>query len=135
VQSFVLADHVYVDTRTGKKVIAGTFNQVNLAEGDVRLPREVAAYLALTNCRGHVELQLRHIDLAGDTVLLKTGIIKIDAEDPLHVYEVVAHIPPLPLPHPGIYALEVYCNDQCVGGLRIHAVRRSAAGPGQAGPA
>ena len=125
VQSFILADQVYIDSRTGKKIIAGTFNHVHLGASQNSLGRGVFAYLALTNCRGRVELQLKHVDLADDRVLHRSGRIGFDADDPLQTYEIVVEIPPLPLPHEGAYALEAWCNGEVAGSIRLGVVRKA----------
>lgn len=125
VQSFILADHVYVDARSGKKVIAGTFNQVHLGVNQTALHR-VFAYLAVINCRGRVEIQLRHVDLADGSELRKSGVIGFDAADPLQTYEIVIEVPPLPMPHEGAYALEAYCNDELAGSIRIGVKQKHA---------
>jgi hypothetical protein len=124
VQSFILADHVYVDARTGKKVIAGTFNEIRLRPQQETLGREVYAYLAMTNCRAHIEAQLRHVDLSDESVLWTSREIKFEAVDPLQTYEVVIEVARLPFPHPGTYVMEVWCNEQRTGAIRLHAVRK-----------
>jgi hypothetical protein len=123
VQSFILADHVYIDSKTGKKIIAGTFNRVALGEGQSSL-HPVVAYLALVGCHGPVSLQVRLADLDDGKVLRSSGVLRFDARDPLETYEVVIEVPPLPLPHEGIYALEALCNDQLAGNIRLHVARR-----------
>ena len=129
VQSFILADHVYVDVSTGKKVIAGTFNEVRLRPDQTALERVVYAYLAITNCRGRVALQLRHVDLNDDSTLRESGVLRLDTRDPLRTYEVVMDVPHLPFPHSGFYALEACCNGQRIASIRLHAVLPE--GPGQ----
>jgi len=133
IQSFILADHVYIDSRTGKKIIAGTFNHVHLGASQNSLGRGVFAYLALTNCRGRIEVQLRHLDLADNRVLHRSGMIGFDADDPLQTYELVVEVPPLPLPHEGAYALEAWCNREVAGSIRLGVVRKPKppAGPEQ----
>lgn len=123
IQSFILADHVYVDAQTGKKVIAGTFDRVSLGASQKAL-HPVFAYLAVTNCRGWIRLQLRHVDLADGSVLHTSGVLRFEADDPLRTYEVVIEIPPLPLPHEGTYAIEAYCNDELAGSIRIGVSRK-----------
>ena len=120
VQSFILADHVYQDV-SGKKIIAGTFNMlVSEAFGPDRvMNKPVFAYLAITGCHGTLQVQLRYVDLKDDSVLLQSGIIPVEAGDPLATYEVIMEVPPLPLPHPGQYSFEAYCNGERIGGLKV----------------
>ena len=127
VQSFILADHVYVDSQSGKKVIAGTFNRVALGVSQTALV-PVYAYLALTNCRGHVEFHVRLIDLGDGNILHESARLRFDAQDPLHIYELVMELSPLPLPHEGSYALEACCNGQTIGSVTIGVARRKRPG-------
>ena len=56
-QALVLADHVYVDAETGKKIIAGTFNELHAAEFPTQFAHVTFAYLCLTDLRGEAELE------------------------------------------------------------------------------
>ncbi|MGQ9573923.1 MAG: hypothetical protein ACUVUC_01270 [Thermoguttaceae bacterium] len=139
-QALLLADHVYQDKATGKKVIAGTFNQLNLskikpapqeppqASGPRQLsPAEVTrlgsptVFISLTDVRGPIELELRYVDLADNGVLLRARF-PIQSDDPLKTVEAIVPMPPLPAPHPGVYALELVYNEEPLGALRITAV-------------
>lgn len=119
-QALVLADHVYQDMITGKKVIAGTFNSIwsrNFGD-NVRLGRTTYAYISLTNVRGKTELSLRYVDLSDESQLLATPLT-VESENPLTTVELVIEVPPFPLPKPGIFAFEVVSEDDPIGSLRI----------------
>ena len=194
-QALLLADHVYQDRDTGKKVIAGTFNQLHLTKakpapketeppaagpaggqgaapagepapgpgsaagpgagpgdgpgagpsggpaggvaggpgkGPAKGPRIIpagqvsrvgspTAFISLTDIRGTVQLELRYVDLADNEVLLKAPL-QIQSDDPLRTIEAVIAVPPLPVPHPGVYALELLCDDEPLGSLRVTVV-------------
>jgi len=46
----------------------------------------------------------------------------VSSDDPLKTVEAILPVPPLPTPHPGVYALELYCDDESLGALRVTAV-------------
>ena len=119
VQSFILAEHVYQEAQTGKKVIAGTFQNITTLTFPVVLPKAFI-YLALTNARGKLNLQVRVVDLTDDSVLLKSDVVKGEVPDPLLTAEMVMELPGLQFRHPGQYAVEAYCNEQRIAGLRIN---------------
>lgn len=131
-QALLLADHVYDDKLTGKKVIAGTFNMIVV--GQIK-PKEAAdgktvsipggmsvgspyAYFSLTDVVGRLDLDMRYVDLTDHKVLLKAGIA-VQCEDRLATIEGVLPMPALPTPHPGVYALELLCSDELIGSLRV----------------
>ncbi len=129
-QALVLADHIYVDARTGKKVIAGTFNRLWGRKFPTSFGRTCFAFVCLTEVRGQTELRLVYRDLSDDRKLLEVKNLKVKARDPLASVEVMVEIPPFPMPHPGAFAFEVHCGGEVLGSLRIMV---SEAGPGSGG--
>ena len=93
-QSLLLADHVYSDQATGKKIIAGVFNRVQRMkpppkppEGEAPRPMPIPAgglastpfvYLALTELRGKSDFILELTDLAENIGLFKVGFTNQD---------------------------------------------------------
>jgi len=144
-QALLLADQVYTDATTGKKVVAGIFHTVRLHEtppppptaespgvpGPVPVPRQhfrsgsPFAYVSLTNVRGKMGIDLRFVDLADNLMLMSTHVElqpKVE-NDPLSTLELVMELPILPFPHPGYYALELYAENELIGSHRVQAVR------------
>ena len=119
-QAVVLADNVYTDVHTNKKIVAGTFNQLWSAKFPATFNKITQAYLVLTNCHGVQKLRIRYVDLKDESVLLESPEIRLIITDPLERHEVVMDVPPLPMPHEGQYAFEVYCNGELLGGIRIN---------------
>jgi hypothetical protein len=136
-QALVLADHIYEDKSTGKKIIAGTFNAIQYGtakrqeiESDegkkaLRIPGGMNAgspwiYINLTEVHGQVDFALQYVDLKHHTVLMSTQFA-VKCESPLLNVEVIIPLPPLPTPHPGTYALELLSDDYPIGSLRIEA--------------
>ena len=119
-QALVLADNIYQDARSGKKVIAGTFNHIfakEVGEG-IAFGRNAHAYICLTDIRGDCQLTLRYVDLHDETPLMATSFT-VHGDDPLKSLELLMEMPPLPLPHEGVYALEILNGDNGLGSLRI----------------
>ncbi len=134
-QALLIADHVYED-KTGKKVIAGTFNRLWFKTGGME-PQKIEkdgetrhvlqsvlqtgspyAYISLTDCRGTFECVLRYVYLDEDQALFECPF-EVTCDDPLLTIEVVLPMPKLPVVKAGIYALELLCGDEPLGSHRI----------------
>jgi hypothetical protein len=133
-QALLLADHVYRD-KTGKHVIAGTFNRL-LFEKEGARPKTVEidgeekhivrggmqvgspyVYISLTEVRGTVNCSLRYVNLTQDRALLETKFA-ITCDDPLKTIELVLPLPMLPQIE-GVHALELLCDDEPIGSHRV----------------
>jgi hypothetical protein len=143
-QALVVAERVYEDKSTGKKVIAGTFNRCFFSKKpqvqEVALPdgtqiRAVPggnnsgspfAYLSLTDICDGTKLQCQFVNLTKNEVLLATEV-NVSAKDRLAMIEVVLPLPVLPIGEPGLYALEVLCEGAILGSWRITGVDLDAA--------
>lgn len=135
-QALLLADHVYEDKSTGKKVIAGIFSVMGVIRNDEaeeskepeQLPvaKPVAslmhagspyAYISLTDIKGTVDLVLRYVSLETHEALFETTV-SVRAEDPVATVEIVMPVPKLPS-EIGTFALELLCEDELLGFHRI----------------
>lgn len=136
-QALVLAERVYED-KTGKKIIAGTFNQVlfstkpigqkvDLPDGGVQhlVPGGLHggspyAYISLTDVCDKTKLSLQFVNLTKNAVLMGTEIL-VECDNRLQTVEIVAPLPPLPIRESGTYAFEVVCEGEILGSYRITA--------------
>ena len=118
-QALILADQIYVDVRTGKKVIAGTFNQLYSNRFPNQLGRITYAFFCLTEIVGKVELTLRWVDLRDNKVLMQTEPFTVKSNDRLVSVESILEVPPFVMPHPGFFAFELVMKDELIGALRI----------------
>jgi len=118
-QALVLADHIYVDSQTNKKVIAGTFNRIWAKEFPAQHHAPTWAFLCLTDVQRDCEITLRYVDLKDQMVLLEAAPLTLKSDDRLASDELVVQVPPFPMPHAGVYAFEVYADDELIGSLRI----------------
>jgi hypothetical protein len=138
-QALLLADKIYEDSATHKKIIAGVFNQLFFVP---KLPTQTAkdeqgnevarvpggmqagspsAYFSITDFQGKSSFVLRYIDLDDSRVLLQLGM-QIACTDPLETIEVVVPMPLLPTPRAGVYALELLCENEPIGAVRVKVV-------------
>jgi hypothetical protein len=141
-QALVLAEHVYEDKSTGKKIIAGTFNQLllNAPVLESAGPEEGAkaivhggrqggspyAYISITEIHDAAELVLRFVDLKENPpIVLFETTVRVQTPDPLQTVELTAALPMLPIHHEGVFALEVLCENELLGSFRIVAAQFS----------
>lgn len=154
-QALVLAEHVYQDKRTGNWIIAGTFNRLCILrrtapqENILHTPEEMKqigegfrklhqaeihkvgspwVYISLTEVYGTVPLELRYVDLSNSAVMLRVEF-SARASSPLETIQMGVLLPPLPAPHPGVYALELLSRDDLIGSHRITVVESPAPEP------
>jgi hypothetical protein len=139
-QALLLADHVYEDRGTRKKIVAGTFNTLGIVKlrneqggspaAESKKPEKIVgglqpgspyAYISITEVHGSAELIMRYVDLQDNAILLQTGI-KVQCNDPLETIEMIVALPPLPTPHVGVYALELLCGEEMMGAHRVRVI-------------
>jgi len=118
-QAIILADHVYEDRFTGKKVIAGTFCEMAAVSFPSKYNRGAFLFLSLTGFQGKLPITIDYVDLVKNESLLEFGDIIAFANNPSETCELVVELPELPLPHPGNYAFEAYLYDVPLGSLRF----------------
>jgi hypothetical protein len=137
-QALLVADHVYVDTVTGKKIVAGIFHRLRFARnvetkqvqeegGEAEIQMQIApgghragspfCYVSMTDVHGQQDFELRYVDLARDQVLLSTKF-RVDSKDPVQTVEVILPLPLLPN-QAGGFALELLWNNEHLGSHRI----------------
>jgi hypothetical protein len=124
-QAILLADAVYTDVETGKRVIAGVFDNIAVKQFPTEHQRQTWVYLSFTDIRGKVAFSLRYVDLLTNEVLMDNGPNEIECGDPLATLDGWVPLPFIPLPHPGVYALEVHSCDELIGALRITAAAQA----------
>lgn len=120
-KALLLADQVYEDRATGKKIIAGTLNTVIVS--NIELP--AYAYINLTEIHGTARLRLKYTDLSDGKPVLEFEI-GVTGADPLAIIELVVPFTPLPTPHAGYYALELWTQQkrdlEILGSHRLRAI-------------
>ena len=137
-QALLVADRVYEDRATGKRIVAGIFDKlsfqkiaqpdaenVNEPIGQTRLllgggnPGSPYAYISLTAIHGKQRFVVRYVYLNEDRVLFQTGF-QVESPSPLETAQIVLPLPTLPIIGAGAYALELLCDDDDpIGSFRI----------------
>lgn len=118
IQAFLIADLVDRET-AGKWIICGVFGQLFSDRFPTRFGRSVFAFVSLTEVHGRTELILRYIDLQTNEVLLQSQPVSLESGDPLAPVEAAFEVPPLPMPHEGVYSLELWSGDEMLGATRL----------------
>jgi hypothetical protein len=133
-QALVLAERVW-RTEDGRFIIAGTFQGIGIrkpqppkdskeASGPEiisgNVPGSPYAYISLTDVCDGTKLELQFVSLTRNKVLFEQEIT-IESKDRLRVVEVLAALPPIRVPEPGVYAFEVVCEGEILGSSRISA--------------
>ena len=142
-QALVLAEHVYDDSLSGKKIIAGTFNTVLFSKRSMVRETEVRetaqpdgakqaviaggmhsgspfAYVSLTDVVEKPQLLCQFVNLTKNQVLFGNQIT-VDCEDRLATVELILPLPSLPISEEGFYAFELVCEGEILGSCRIKA--------------
>lgn len=144
-QALLLADRVYEDKLTGKKIIAGIFHKMfyipkehlkDEAEKLGGIPFMPAgfqagspfAYISMTEIRGEQPFSVRYVDLSNDNVLLQLEF-KASVQDPLEIVDFILPLPPLPANKPGVFALELLWRDEPLGSCRLKVEEQRIGGP------
>ncbi len=139
-QALLVADHIYVDAITGKKIVCGIFHRILFTENQ---PDQVQGeggesnlkmiqispggqragspfcYISMTDVRGEQDFELRYVDLADDKALLQTKF-RVTSKDPVQTVEIVLPLPAFPASKPGTFALELLWNNEPLGSHRIN---------------
>jgi hypothetical protein len=147
-QALILAERIYEDKSSGKKVICGTFNRVTMFQ----IEREVheaddgtkhtivpggtdfgcpAAYVSLTDVVEGTELVLQFFNQTKNESVLHTGV-RITGADRLATIEIVVPLPTVSsfIKEPGTYSLDVLWKGELLGSHRVLVVTSEAKNSG-----
>lgn len=118
-QALLLADRIYTDI-TGKRIICGTFSRIHSRKFPVAA-RPCSAFILLVDVIREVELQLRLVSLSDNEILMESSKTTVHCDSPLTPLDLVFEVPPLPLPHEGIYSFECWADGTMIGSVRLQA--------------
>lgn len=119
-QALWLADEVSRDDETGKITLAGIFDQIEIQSPAEAFSSSAFLFFAIGGVHGETELVLAYVDLSDNSVLLERRL-PVASESPLATTAVCIPLPSIPVPHPGVYAWELYWNDERLGTSRVTA--------------
>jgi hypothetical protein len=135
-QALLIADHVYADAITGKKIVAGIFHRLWFKRPPTPEEKGDAAqsviqvgssghragspfcYISLTEVHGEQHFELRFVDLGSDTTVFGTRFA-FKSENPLQTIEQILPLPTLPATKAGVFAFELLWNGEQLGSHRI----------------
>lgn len=82
-----------------------------------------SAYVSLTEVRGQRSFELRYVDLNDNNVIFKFEF-QVECRNPLETVQLTIPLPVLPVPHEGVFALELVCEGELLGAHRILTKRQ-----------
>lgn len=111
VHAMLLADHIYRDESSGKYVIAGVFHQYNALNFPTNFDRNIGIFISLSAFVPKIEARIEFVDVANETVLLRTPVLEILLAESALPVEFALEMPPVPLPHAGFYLYRLVVDD------------------------
>jgi hypothetical protein len=120
VQALWLADDVSKDPATGKVTVKGLFDRVYAKPPANEFNSRAYLFFGITGVHGKVSLRLCYVDLSDNAVLLQRQW-ELERTDPVALLDVAIRLRKIPIPHSGVYAWELYCDDDQIGSARIRA--------------
>lgn len=124
-QALVIADHIYTDHSTGKRIICGTFSKIFSSKFPKETSFSAFAFILLVDVIGEVVLQLRFVSLDDNEILMESPPMRIRSESPLTPLDIVVQIPPFPLPRAGIYSFECWTDETMIGSVRLQVAKQA----------
>ena len=119
-KALLLCDNTIVEAVTGKVSIIGTFDSF-FQESFPGVGRPFMAFLQITDGVGRYEIVIEIHDLRENQVLARATGTGIEFPDRLTKMNLMIPVPPLPLPHSGVYDLVVFANGQEIDRQRFRA--------------
>jgi hypothetical protein len=146
-QALVLAERIYED-KSGKKIIAGTFNRVWVG----RLPvvtKEMpdgsqhqvipggtdfgcpSAYISLTDVVDGTQISLQFVNVSKNQIICQAPV-EIKQADRLDTVEIIAPLLPIAqlVKEAGIFSFDVVWNGEILGSHRLRVIDKSENAPG-----
>ena len=107
--AMILCDQIITEAASQKKTLVGIFNRI-VSDEFPFLMTNMAVFVSLTNGRGVIQSKLicRHED-ADEPVFGAIGTIEFP--NPMEVIEIGFKLRNVPIPDPGTYCLEFFCDD------------------------
>lgn len=99
--TFLLADNVYQDARSGKHIIAGTFSVLAAEALPGQFAHPVCLYLSFFGHAGPCDWLLRFLSPSGEELAQRPVVFEV--QDPEEQVELSLDVPRLPLPEEGRY--------------------------------
>lgn len=119
-QALWLVDDAHQDSNTGKINVTGLFDVIEIQRPATHFTAPAFLFFTLIGLHGQVDMTLFYVDLSDLSVLLDRPF-RVQSNDPLASQVVCLAVPPMPVPHPGIYSWELHWQNDMIGSSRITA--------------
>lgn len=124
----LICDQIINEEGTNKKSLIGVFERVNSPIFPLAIPR-LAVYVKLVDAVGQYQFLLRLVNLKDESLMVDVGIgAKIG--DMSHQAELALNLGNLPIPEPGKYEFQLYCDDTFLHRATIEACKIQMPGGG-----
>ncbi|MCD4656703.1 MAG: hypothetical protein K8S87_04080 [Planctomycetes bacterium] len=118
-QAFILADDVYQGVNHRKFSIVGTFNMISSSVFPSMFHKPTKTYINVAELLNDAEITLRYVDLEDLSVLFESPKFPVKKAQNNRNIEVIIDIPPFPIPHPGVYHLELWIDDALLSIVKV----------------
>jgi hypothetical protein len=119
--AIVVCDQIIEDKATGKKSLIGIFNNITSPTFPCRHP-SISVYLSMTEGHGSYQMRLRIInEETGGAIAEVQG--QLPFPDKNFVAELAINFVGLEFPAPGLYSIELYCDESLVLERRFHVIK------------
>lgn len=122
-KSLLLCEKTIRDGRTGKPSLINVFNAFVLESYPAHTPTSFL-FAQLTGALGPCQLRAHVLDLHRDAIVLQSALMDVHFPDKLAMMDVIVEIPPMPIPHPGLYDLVLLADGQEIQRLQFLVHRR-----------
>ena len=128
-QAFIIADDVYQGVNHRKFCISGTFNMITSQKFPAIFHKPTKAYINLADVLSDTFITLRYIDNENQNVLFEVKDLPLKKSQQNRNVEVIVEMPPFPMPHAGLYLLELWVGDSLVSIARVVVEQQASIPP------
>ena len=114
-----MAEEVTRDNRTGRLIVRGAFNQVQIPVGATGCAEPMTVFFSVTDVRAECNCRLTLVDLDTLDVVVNRPVRLDPTPDPFEVTDVTVRVNGIPDIHPGDYAWELHASHERLGATRL----------------
>lgn len=117
-QALWMAESADLDPATGRVNLVGLFDRVRVPAGADSASGGVV-FFAVRGVHGEARLTLQYVDLRDNDTLIERPV-RVEG-GPLDTTDVSVRVNRIPVPHPGVYAWDLYAGLELLGTCRVTA--------------
>jgi len=121
----VMCDYVHLDPGTGKWSLLGTFTNVNVRTGFPAQHGPVGIFISVSHWTSDLDLILQ-IVRESTQLIGRLPPIRVPKQEPGRTLVFGLNLPPIPLPAPGRYAIQVLAGDEIFHEFAFAVIDKSA---------